>query len=82
MSTYCLSVDSSTCFSPETYVPFNAVPPQGQTILEIDLESARVIGEYVSDLKFYGSRVINVFIKLDIASQTMQLETKVLGRNL
>jgi hypothetical protein len=82
LTTCCFSQDHLTCVLPETYVSCQALPPQDQTLLEITLEQARVIGEYVSDLEFYGARVINIFMELNIKEETMQLETKVFGRNL
>jgi hypothetical protein len=82
ITTCCFSEDHLTCVLPETYVSCQALPPQGQTLLETALEQARVIGEYVSDLEFYGARVINIFMGLALKSETMQLETKVFGRNL
>jgi len=81
-TTHCFSEDSLTCVSPETYVSCVATPPGGQTLLEIVLESPRIIGEYVSNLEFYGARVINIFMELNIKDQIMQLKTKVFGRNL
>ena len=41
----------------------------------------RIIGEYVSDLSFYGSNVINIFIALTKAGQGINLSTKIFGRN-
>lgn len=82
VTTCCFSENSSTCVSPEIYVSCIATPPENQTLLEIDLESSRVIGEYVSNLEFYGSRVINIFMELNIKKQSIPLETKVFGRNL
>lgn len=82
VTTCCFSENSLTCVSPETYVSCVVTPPENQTLLEIDLESSRVIGEYVSNLEFYGSRVINIFMELNIKKQSIPLETKVFGRNL
>lgn len=42
----------------------------------------KIIGEYVSNLKFWGSRIINIFITLEKANKKIDLETKVFGRNL
>ena len=82
VSTYCFSEDSITCIAPETYVPWNAIPPIGQTLLEITLEAPRIIGEYVSNLEFWGFRVINISLTLEKKNKTIDLETKILGRNL
>jgi len=80
--TYCFSEDSLTCFQPETYIPWDAIPPSGQTLLEVTLESPRTIGEYVTDLEFWGSRVINVFLILQKEDKSIDFKTKIFGRNL
>lgn len=82
VTTYCFSENSLTCAPPETYVPYNAIPPQTQTLLELVLESPRTIGEYATNLEFYGARIINIFMELNIKNQIIQLKTKVFGRNL
>jgi len=79
---YCFSEDSLICVQPETYMPWNAVPPSGQTLLEITLESPRIIGEYVTNLEFWGSRVISIFLTLQEEDKNIDLETKIFGRNL
>lgn len=66
----------------ETPVPWNAIPPLGQTLLTKNLEEARVIGEYVDKLEFWGERVINVSLGLQEKDKSLNLETKILGRNL
>lgn len=82
VTTCCFSDNLLTCASPETYVSCSAIPPANQTILEIDLESPKIIAEYVSDLKFYGARLINITVELNIQNQMIQLKTKIFGRNL
>ncbi len=79
---YCFSSDSSNCVQPETYISWNAVPPSGETLLEITLEQPRAIGEYISNLEFWGSRVINIFLGLEKKNKNTYLEIKIFGRNL
>jgi prepilin-type N-terminal cleavage/methylation domain-containing protein len=82
VSTYCFSADLLNCVQPGTYVSWNSVPPPGQTLLEVTLSSPRIIGEYVTNLEFWGSRVISIFLTLEKKNKTIDLETKVFGRNL
>lgn len=79
--TYCFSEDFLICVQPETYVPWNATPPGGQTLLEMVLESPRIIGEYVANLEFWGSRVINIFLTLEKNNRSIDFRTKIFGRN-
>ncbi len=80
--TYCFSEDYLTCIQPEVYIPWNATPQTGQTSLEVTLESPRIIGEYVTNLEFWGSRVINISLTLEKKTKSIELETKIFGRNL
>ena len=65
----------------ETPVPWNAIPPLGQTLLTKNLEEARIIGEYVDNLELWGERVINITLVLQKKDKNLNLETKILGRN-
>jgi len=77
--TYCYSEDSVNCVEPETYVPWDATPQ----LVEIILEEPRIIGEYVTNLEFWGSgRVINISLTLEKGNRSTELKTKVFGRNL
>ncbi len=82
ISTYCFSEDSLTCLQPEIYVPWDALPQPGQTLLEITLEAPRIIAEYVTNLEFWGSRVINIFLTLEKKNKSIEMETKIFGRNI
>lgn len=63
-------------------VPFNAVPPEQET-LEIEvLEEPRIIGENFQELKFWGLPVINIFLKLKLDEKEINLSNKIFGRNL
>jgi len=66
---------------PDAYVPWNAKPPAGET-LEQELLEDEIIGEYVTSLKFWQSPVINIVISLEKRGKTLDLQTKVFGRNL
>lgn len=67
---------------PATYVVWNATPPPGEEKLATTTKEAKIIGEYVTDLGFWGGSVINIFINLKKADKEIDLETKVFGRNL
>lgn len=72
---YYFSGDSST------YVPWDAAPPEGQTLEQAILEN-RIIGEYITGIKFWGSGVINIFITLEKNNKKINLRTKISGRNI
>ena len=64
------------------YVPFNAVPPDGET-MEIEvLENPRIIGEHFKDIKFWGSKIINISLSIELDGREIQLSQKIFGRNL
>ena len=66
----------------ETLVPYNAIPPSGQSLVTKTLEQSRTIGEYVSDLKIWKLKGINIDLSLAKNDKILYLETKILGRNL
>lgn len=66
----------------QTLVPWNTTPPAGQTLLSKTLEEARTTGEWVSDLKIWGSKIINIALSLKKQDKSLHLEIKILGRNL
>lgn len=67
--------------SEETLVPWDALPPQGQTLEGKILEEVRIIGEWVSVLEFWGSKVINIALTLEKKGKVLNLETKIFSRN-
>lgn len=79
---YCFSADSMTCLLPETYTSWDAIPPVGQSLLEIELETPQVIGEYLTDLELWGSRVVNIYLILEKKEKSIDFQTKIFGRNL
>jgi Tfp pilus assembly protein PilE len=64
-----------------TYVLWNAAPPPGENLATTSIENPRIIGEYVSVLKFWGSRVIDIFIELEKGNKKIDFSTKIFGRN-
>ncbi|XOB41993.1 MAG: PilW family protein [Candidatus Nealsonbacteria bacterium] len=89
--TYCISEDSTdggcqaeaSCKTPGTYASRDATPDTGagECLLEVILEELRVIGEYVDNLEFWGSEVINIALTLTKGGKTLKMETKIFGRN-
>ena len=67
---------------PTTYVMWNAIPPENEQLVTIILKSPEIIGEYVINLGFWGTRVINIFITLGKEAKSIELSTKIFGRNL
>lgn len=82
VSTFCFSADLLNCIQPEIYVAWNSVPPPGQTLLEITLEAPRIVGEYVTNLEFWGSRVISISLTLEKKNKVIDFRTEIFGRNL
>lgn len=66
---------------PGTYVAWNATPPEGQELLTTTT-SIGTIGEYATDLKIWGPRVVNISIFLEKGDQKINLPAKIFGRNL
>jgi len=65
-----------------TYVLWNAAPPPGESLATTSIESPRIIGEYVSVLKFWGSKVIDIFVELEKGNKKIDFSTEIFGRNL
>ena len=66
---------------PSTFLPWNATSPS-ETLTAVIIEEPVIIGEYVTNLKFWGSYTVNIFITLTKDDQEIDLSTKVFGRNL
>ncbi len=62
----------------------HGTPPPDETLEEIKIEEARIIGEFVHDLKFWSSeiKIINIFITLENNEKQLDFSTSVFGRNL
>jgi len=65
----------------ETFVPWDAQPPSGQTLLAQTIEEPQIIGEYIKDLKFFGSKVIQITLVLEKRNKFLRLNSEVFGRN-
>ena len=63
-------------------VPWDSVPPIGQTLETKILEEPQIIGEYADNLKFWGSELIQIGLTLDKKGKILELKTKVFCRNL
>ncbi len=63
-------------------VPWDAMPPVGQTLQIKTLEEARTIGEWVLGLKLWGSKVINIALTFQKKDKVFNLESEIFGRNL
>ena len=67
--------------SAQTLVPWDSIPPQSQTLETKILESPLIIGEYVSSLKIWGLKLIQVSLTLEDKNEDVKLQTKIFGRN-
>jgi len=76
--TYCFSEDEVTCDPSKIYCAWDTDAP----IAEITLENPRIIGEYVTNLEFWGSRMINIFLTSEKRNKSIDFQTKIFGRNL
>lgn len=66
---------------PETYVDWRAVDENGNPPQANILED-KLIGEYLSDLEFWGNGLVNINLYLVKQGQTLILNTAIYGRNL
>lgn len=68
---------------PGVYVYYDSLDAGGSPPDEIILDgSARVIGEYFNQIKFWGSGgIVNVYLKLIKNTNTFEIETSAYGRN-
>lgn len=66
---------------PNIFLPWNAISSI-ETLTATTTEGPVIIGEHVTGLKFWGVYVINISIALTKNNQTIDLSTKIFGRNL
>jgi len=64
------------------YVPWDSEPPLGQTLETEIIETSKTVGEYLTVLKFWGTKVINIFLTLEKNTKKIDFRTKVFSRNL
>ena len=65
----------------ENLVPWDAIPPVGQTLLQKTIQESQTIGECVAQLKFWGSEVVSVVLDLEKRDNNLRLKTDIFGRN-
>jgi len=56
--------------------------PEAENLVATTIEGPYPIGEYVSDLKIWRKETINISITLEKENKSINLRTKVFGRNL
>ena len=66
---------------PITFLSWDTTSPT-ETLTTITTEGPVIIGEYVTNLEFWGSRIINISLTLEKKNKSIELETKIFGRNL
>jgi len=66
---------------PDTFLPWNA-SSSSETVSSVITKGPEVIGEHVSELKFWDIPDINIFLKMEKDNKESVLKTKVFGRNL
>jgi len=66
----------------QTLVPWDATPPQDQTLEVKTLEAPVIIGEYVENLEIWGLKLVNISLILEEKNENVKLQTKIFGRNL
>jgi len=71
---------------PSNFAHWSSIPPEGQTLEELVLEELvledDIVGEFVSNLEFWGAPVINVLLELSNRENNVKIQTKIFGRNL
>lgn len=65
----------------EILVPWDAIPPFGQTLVEKTIQEAQTIGECAGKLKFWDSGVVNIILDLNKKENNLRLKTSIFGRN-
>ncbi len=65
----------------ETLVPWNSSPPGGQTLETKIISEVQSIGEYISDLNIWGSKLIHIALTAKKGTEEIELRTKIFGRN-
>ena len=73
-----------SCIVCEDYFRWNDSYIQGEETIythPCNIEE-RLISEYITDLRFWGTNIINIFLNLEKNQKNIQMETKIFGRNL
>ncbi|MDD4625003.1 MAG: type II secretion system protein [Candidatus Pacebacteria bacterium] len=66
---------------PYCYLPHNATS-SSEILTSKLLEGPELVGEFVQGIKFWGNKLINIKINLAKNEQLLEIENKILGRNL
>ncbi|GAI42549.1 unnamed protein product, partial [marine sediment metagenome] len=72
------------CLSCDTYFRWNDTKIEDSQVIQThpcNLEE-KIIGEYINDLKFWGTSLIEISSTLENRDQRLNLQTKIFGRNL
>lgn len=77
---YCFD-DCGTCSSYFRWNDTQLVDGEPVSTHPCDLED-RVIGEYLTEVKFWGAAVINLVLELNKGNEQIELKTEIFGRNL
>jgi len=68
---------------PDTFVPWSAISEDSQhNPTKNQIIDEEIIGEYVQSLKFWGKPLLNISLSVKKGEKSLNLFTKVFGRNL
>jgi len=74
---YCFTGAGENCIHPLVFVAWNSASSKQEIILE-----EKIVGQYASEMEFWGRRLINVLLVLSKNGKTLNFETSIAGRNL
>ena len=74
---YCFTGAGENCIYPLVFVAWNSASSKQEIILE-----EKIVGQYASEMEFWGRRLINVLLVLSKNGKTLNFETSIAGRNL
>jgi hypothetical protein len=66
----------------EELVPWNSVPPPGQSLIRITIDPEEIIGEYILSFKFWGNKPIYLSLELKKENEILKMKNAVFSRNL
>ena len=67
--------------NPEEFLPWNASSSEEDLVFTI-VKGPEIIGEYLSDVRFWYTGCVNIFLSLEKNDKKTDLKSKVFGRNL
>ena len=68
--------------NPDEWVLWNATDSEGNPPTESVPDEDRTIGEFITNLQFYGIKLIDIDIEVGKDSTAYKFETKAMGRNI